>query len=635
MKYLFSIIILAFYYVKLPAQDNLLDSLKTALNKTSTDTVKIKLLSQLAENAPDKEWEAYNKQLKELVEEKIKKSPEGKEAFYTKYLSIALCNEGLIAKNNGDVKTALIYYEKSLALSREINFKENIAQVLTNLGRALYNQGNILKALSCYEEALKLFTQQKNISQEAFIVNSIADLYKDQNDYLKALEYYKKSLALNQQINDEQGIAYSLTGIGSIYELQKKNEDALACFERSLVLNKKINNAQGTAATLNDIGFIYREKNELPRSIIYFKNCLAILEKIDYKQSIPSVLQNIGVSYQLLRQKDSSVFYFSKSLKMAQELGYPIVISHAASSLYSIYRNEGKAEQALKMYELSVKMRDSIFNDQTRKAAIKSQFKYEYEKKVIADSLKLADEKNLTLAVLKQEKTQRYALILSLILVLVISFSVFQRVQHNQKLKESKLRNKIASDLHDEVGSSLSSISMYAGVIKMTKDGANNSSIVEKIENTSRETIENMSDIVWSIQPKNDDFLNVLKKMKSFGDSIMGSANIQFNFSHTSDVEKIVLDIEQRKNLYLIYKEAVNNSAKYSKASTIETVIEKNGKTVLMKIKDDGLGFDVIEKNNKGNGLQNMKQRAKDINGHLEITSSDKGTNIYLEFKTT
>lgn len=635
MKKYFHIFIYIFCLTKLNSQNGLLDSLKFKLKTATSDTVKIKLLSQLAENAPDEEWQIYNQQLKDLVEEKSKNSPAELKDFYTKYSAIVLCNQGLIAKNKGDVKTAINYYEKSLELSREINYKENIAQVLTNLGRAANNQGNILKALSCYDEALKLYVQLNNKSQEAFLVNIIADLYKDQNDYLRAIEYYKKSLAINQQIKDELGIAYSLNGIGSIYESQKKNDEALTCFNKALLLYQKSGNMQGIAATLNDIGYIYRQ-TDARRSIPYFMQCLTILEKINYKQSIPSVLQNIGVSYTLLNLNDSAIFYFSKSLKMSQELGYPDIISRAANSLYTIYKKQGSTDKALQMYELSVKMRDSIFNDNTRKAALKSQFKYEYEKKAIADSLKLADEKNLTSAILKQERTQRYALILSLILLLLLGFTFFQRIGHNQKLKESKLRNKIASDLHDEVGSSLSSISMYAGVMKMNKDEVMNSSIVEKIESTSRETIENMSDIVWSIQPKNDDFLNVLMKMKGFGNSILGSANIQFNFSYTADVEKIVLDIEQRKNLYLIYKEAINNSAKYSSAAFIETMIEKKGKVISMKIIDNGKGFDVTLNNNKGNGLQNMKERAKDLNGTIEISSSlDKGTTIQLEFKTT
>ncbi|MEO6305210.1 MAG: tetratricopeptide repeat protein [Bacteroidia bacterium] len=629
------ILLFFFFAAHLTAQDKMLDSLKNALDKTTNDIIKIKLLSQLAENAPDHEWESYNHQLKELVEQQITNSSGELKKFYTKYLSIALCNEGLIAKNKGDVKTAILFYEKSLALSREINLKENIAQALTNLGRAMHNQGNILKALNYYEEALKLHEQNKDKSLEAFVVNIIADLYKDQDDYLKAIEYYKKSLKINQQINDENGIAYSLNGIGSIYKFQGKHDDALNCFERSLALYEKTNNAQGKAATLNDIGYMYRGKKS-PEAILYFKECLRILEKIDYKQSIPSALQNIGVTYNQAGQTDSATYYFKKSLAMAQQLGYPDIISRGANALYLIYKKEGSIDKALQMYELSVKMHDSIFNDNTRKATLKNQFKYEYEKKAIADSLKLADEKKITSAILKQEKTQRYALILSLVLLLVIGFTVFQRIQHNQKLKESKLRNKIASDLHDEVGSSLSSISMYAGVIKMNKDEAMNSSIVEKIENTSRETIENMSDIVWSIQPKNDDFLNVLKKMKGFGNSLMGSANIQFNFIYSSEVEKIMLDIEQRKNLYLIYKEAINNAAKYSKADLVEASIEKNYKIVIMKIKDNGKGFDLAKNNEKGNGLQNMKQRAQDLNGKLKVTSNPgRGTLIQLEFKIT
>jgi signal transduction histidine kinase len=147
--------------------------------------------------------------------------------------------------------------------------------------------------------------------------------------------------------------------------------------------------------------------------------------------------------------------------------------------------------------------------------------------------------------------------------------------------------------------------------------------------------MENMSDIVWSIQPRNDHFLHVLEKMKHFGESVTGSVNASFQFDFAAGVEKTSLNMEQRKNIYLIYKEAINNAAKYAKAGRVEVYFKKQGKELVMTVKDDGIGMnaDTIP---AGNGLQSMKQRALELNGSLEIgTAPGQGTRIRLQFKTT
>lgn len=617
------------------AQENA--NVQKLLQNAKHDTERVKILHNLAETLPEGEWQVYNFKLESLLEEKLSAEP-GKQLkkFYTRYYCDALQNHGLLLVLRGSGDSALIYFNKSLKLSQETGYKENNADVHISMGRLMYFKGDVIQALNNYEFALKIYTEIGNKELEAFTYNVIADLFKDQQDYAKATEYYTRALNLNTNNKDQQGIAYSLNGLGAVAIKQNQVKEALVFMNKSYNISVKENNLQACAASLNDMGIVFRDQGDYKTAAQYFKRSLVLLEKVNYVQAMPTCLQNLGTVYDLLNQTDSALLFLNRSLDMSRHMGFPEVISYASESLYRIYKKQGKQKEALEMYELSVRMRDSVYNDNNRRQAIRSQFKYEYEKKAVADSLKLEEEKKLTQAKLTQEKTQRYLLISGIILLVLIGFIILQRFKHNQKLTESKLRTKIASDLHDEVGSSLSSISMYAGVVKMNNDNQMNESFMEKIESTSRETIENISDIVWSIQPKNDDFKNVLNKMKNFGHDVTASKQMDFEFTVSPGLEKLNLNIEQRKNLYLIYKESINNAVKYSNAKKVSVTINKEGKKLNLAIEDNGEGMDADTVKGSGNGLQNMKQRAQDIGGTINITShKGQGTRIQLSFKTT
>jgi signal transduction histidine kinase len=158
---------------------------------------------------------------------------------------------------------------------------------------------------------------------------------------------------------------------------------------------------------------------------------------------------------------------------------------------------------------------------------------------------------------------------------------------------------------------------------------------IRKIGETSRETLENMSDIVWSIQPKNDKLTDVVNRMKKYGQQLFASLGIDFDFVEQDEIRQAPLNMEQRKNLYLIYKEALNNAAKYSGASRITVTISNRSKNVVLIISDNGKGFNAGSQQ-EGNGLYTMQERARTLNGWLDVQSAlGKGTVIMLEFKPT
>ncbi|MFN8398205.1 MAG: triple tyrosine motif-containing protein [Bacteroidia bacterium] len=213
------------------------------------------------------------------------------------------------------------------------------------------------------------------------------------------------------------------------------------------------------------------------------------------------------------------------------------------------------------------------------------------------------------------------------------------RYRLQQLLKVERMRNRIGQDLHDEIGSTLSSIGLYSAVMQRTSDNLppQTLGILDKIIGSTSQMMESMNDIVWTIKASNDGFEHVVNRMRAFGVNMTETSDIELRFEVDPQVEKLSLGMEQRKNIYLIYKEAVNNAVKYAQCTRLEVGLRKVGGRLQMTIKDNGVGFHAddkagLENRMGGNGLSGMQARASAIGAELEIASSaGKGTCISLQ----
>jgi signal transduction histidine kinase len=203
-------------------------------------------------------------------------------------------------------------------------------------------------------------------------------------------------------------------------------------------------------------------------------------------------------------------------------------------------------------------------------------------------------------------------------------------------LTEERLRTKIARDLHDEMGSTLTSINIIS---KVAMEGGMQDDQVkyylQKIKDNSGRMMESMSDIVWAINPANDSFEKVILRMKEFAGEILEPARINYYFTEEGSLDKAQLNLEQRKDIYMVFKEAVNNAVKYSQATEVNIVLQKKEDSLRMVIMDNGNGFDT-EQINSGNGLKNMQSRAKEMKAVLRVDSiKGTGTTLTLEVAIT
>jgi signal transduction histidine kinase/ligand-binding sensor domain-containing protein len=212
---------------------------------------------------------------------------------------------------------------------------------------------------------------------------------------------------------------------------------------------------------------------------------------------------------------------------------------------------------------------------------------------------------------------------------------VYYNLRKRQKERLEQIRERIATDLHDDMGSTLSSIRIFSDVIK-TQIGDSRPqavSMLEKISGNASQLSENMQDIIWTIKRDNDRLEDLVARMREFGLKLCDAKDISFRLHISDSFKTSKLNLEERRNLYLIFKESLNNSVKYSGCTEIGLFITQQGKRLKMVIEDNGKGFS-SEKIRKGNGLNNIHKRAEEVNGFARIDSEEgKGTRIDVLIK--
>jgi signal transduction histidine kinase len=223
-------------------------------------------------------------------------------------------------------------------------------------------------------------------------------------------------------------------------------------------------------------------------------------------------------------------------------------------------------------------------------------------------------------------------LILYIILIIGIGFYLFFLYDFRQKLKVQHIRNRIASDLHDEVGSNLNSIAIFVELLRK-KIGQHNPEILpilEKITNNSAESVGLMRDTVWAINPNNDTLEKLFGRMQNFSTEVLSARDIAYNFDNQTISSKVNLSMEQRRNVYLVFKEAINNIVKHAEATKVLVLIKAEKNVIVIHIKDNGIGFDT-EQVYEGNGLESFKIRSEEGDLVVNLNSvKGKGTEVIL-----
>ncbi|MFL5751762.1 MAG: tetratricopeptide repeat protein [Bacteroidia bacterium] len=456
----------------------LIDSCLVVYHNTSVDSIKLNCLGKLSENLEDKELSAKYALLFLTLAEKHQK-----EKKYERWLAASWNTHAYFLQElDGDVPGAIDYYQRSLRLYRSMRSSEGMATTCTNLAIVYQQQGNNEAALKFNQEAYLNYQKIKDREGAGFALNNMGQIYQAIGNLQKALELYHSSLKIAEDDGDPETIGTTLTSIAAVYNALTEYETARSYFFRAYREIKKTGDVKTLGIALNNIGSNYLKMGSQDSASHFFSRALETLDASPAFGGKAVALSNLGqicflrkkytdaINYYnrafLIRQEINDVrglaysnmnlgeVYFEmgntrkaeefarRSLELSQKHGYPANIRLSAELLKKIFRMKKEYKHALEMDELFARMSDSIMSDENRRASVKKQFQYEYEKKAAADSVKVTEQKKISAVELQQEQTQRYALYGGLVAVLLFSLIVYRRFRISQQQKNIIERQK-------------------------------------------------------------------------------------------------------------------------------------------------------------------------------------------------
>lgn len=225
---------------------------------------------------------------------------------------------------------------------------------------------------------------------------------------------------------------------------------------------------------------------------------------------------------------------------------------------------------------------------------------------------------------------QRWWFVSLSILIIAVLIYYIGTIRVKNLLTIEKLKTKLAADLHDNIGAGLTEISILSELAssKNIKKPNGSSEELKNISELARQLVDNMSDIVWVVNPKRDSLYDLIVRLKDTYSEFLASIGITFKTSNLEKLKDIKLPMDYRQNLYLIFKEAINNSIKHSKCRNIYLDVNLHGETIELTLTDDGIGI-LKENSELGDGLTNIHSRAESIGGKLQWSSiPGEGTRI-------
>lgn len=546
-----------------------------------------------------------------------------------------------------------------------------IAATLNNLSTVYYSLNDRKKAIQYSAKSIVYREKSGNISLLALGCCNLSQLYLGVDDK-EAIKYQELCVNYAQQSADEARILHAYITSSLVANNQKDNHKALG-FELKAIelLEKSKKNGAMLSRRYIAAGILSRELNEDSAATIgYYNKALALSFEHNRKDNIKDVYNYLSAFYKAHNNYPEAYNAYRKHILYRDSL----VNDNTKSSIAEIetkYQTEKKDKEIInlnaerRIKELQIEKQKALLAGNLLEAQKKEkeiellsnakelqslkiiqQGEQLEKQKLIAKTteqqLQLADaEKQLQLRKLKNAETIRNFILAGGGLLLVLTYFLFNRYQLKRKIKEQEalltVRNNIAKDLHDEIGSTLTSIKILSEVSgkNLNHDQGIASSLINKITEQSAAAQQGISDIVWAIKPENDKLENMVVRMREYVAQTLEPKNINTAINIDETILNKTLDMPQRRDFFLLFREAVNNIAKYAEATEVELNLIKHGNSIELTISDNGKGFDA-GKITSSSGLKNMQARAIALNGHLEIDSvEDKGTSISLIIAAT
>jgi signal transduction histidine kinase/Tfp pilus assembly protein PilF len=519
---------------------------------------------------------------------------------------------------------------------------------------ALFDQG-----LNSAYRSLELAEAMRNDTLIGNIENILGLFLINLDKYDEALVHFRRAILLIPTDHTHDYLSYRYQVLANAGEcfLKKHMPDSAFHYARlGLEEAHARGKVRGEAIISWMLAEAWLDKGGFDSSMVNSRNGLALVESTAHRDLVLTLYTTMMKCSNAAGKSDSVYHWMDKGM---MELQNPLNTDNARSEFLeaasdiciSLKALDRGADLVRRWKQLQ---KNLIDKQQNQRLGILKDYYEKNQRLVLAQEQDLAQKNQIRL-----RNTSAVILgILSVVLVILIAiFFVYYRqrqriskLEYKEQLRKNEIayelralenrmaavsaeRDRIASDLHDDIGASLSSIRIYSGAAQKRFHDQPEEAVrlIELINQSSSGIMDRMSDIVWAINPKNDNVESIVFRMKSQAGEMFSLLDIQVEYHIEPDTENIQPTMMARRNIYLIFKEAINNIAKYSKASEVSVTLKIVGQSLVLSMADNGVGFE-IDAAIGGNGLSTMRRRAESLHGKLILHAAPgKGTRLELE----
>ena len=561
-----------------------------------------------------------------------------KKINYKKGELIALYNLAKIEFLKGSNKTAITLFKNTLQLALVQKNQKYVKLSYYALGVAYNNIGNFKFASENLEKALYLF--EDNEKYKPLILIEIGRIHKNYKLIDDAIKYGENALKLASKYKHTSVKGYAYVYLTSFYIEQNNLKKAKSLLTLSAPLVKKINLSVVTYIFNEAYSNYYVATNDLDSALEY-----ALLgENNALNLNISKVFFQIGKVYFLKKEYQQALVYLNNAYQEAikvDELKTIELVTHYLAKIYALQKDFKKSNL---FYEKYIVVKDSLSNRLNLQLIANIKTKYDNEKKekeISENKLLIIQQKN------EIEKRNFFVIFLLIItIIVIIGFYFFYKQQ--QKLKneeiqtlknqkeinklhlisqgEDRERKRIAQDLHDGVNGDLAVVKYRLSSIDKNSDDLD--AEINKTTELLDNSIDRLRELSHSLYTPFISQLTIQELINQYCKRTSYAKKINISFEKLGS--DILLNKMQKKSLYIIFQELIQNILKHSEADEIDVQISCHNKLLMLVVEDNGIGYDV-KTNKEGRGLINIKSRLSLIDATLDVVSSNNGTSVTIQ----
>lgn len=578
------------------------------------------------------------------------------EQTHAEYAGLAYNEQGFIEEKKGNYVQAAVAYLKAIQLFELLHYDKELANSLNNLAIVHYRMNDRQACIHTFRQCLAIQQRIGDVKRIAATAGNLATVYTP--IHLDSALYYQEiALQHAQRTGLDAAMAQAYQNKAALLSRKKMYRQALEAEQEAIRLFERIGDQSKLVPRFISCANICEELKEPLQAAGWLDKAKKLAEALESKPLLLEAYQARSAFHQ--RQGDfEAAFADLKRSNAYRDSLLDEKTKTAISELQIRYETEKKdlqliqQQKQLQIQQLLGQKKDDAIRllqrEQEIQLASLAQVRLEKRNQEL---LRQASEQSLTLAnqevallekdnLLRQKQLQRQRSIqwmtgISGILGILIAFLWFSRLQLRRRILHQnallEVRNRIAKDLHDEIGSTLTSISILSAISRqsMADTPQQASDALEQISQQSRTIQQKMSDIVWAIRPGNERIQALTARMREYSAKTLEPLNMTVRFEAEETLLDETLSVPARKEALLIFKEALSNIVKHAGASEVHIRCAKEGQRFRLSITDNGSWKGGPE--STGMGLHSMRERAQEIGAMLHVRPNANGTEVLLE----